>query len=183
MILPLADGAGSPLDQGVTTVLFIAAAILAWVAVARLRGRSYVRLPRRAAWACAAGAAACVVLAFVLPPIIRPDIAPARPATSGRLSILSPRPDEVFAGDPAVVPVMLRLTGARVVAFTSSRLVPDEGHVHIDLDGSLISMSFALDQTLGIVPGRHVLRAEFVAVDHAPFQPRVFASVPFTVQP
>jgi hypothetical protein len=178
----LADGAGSPLDQGVTTVLFIGAAILAWVAVARLRGRSYVWLPRPAAWVCAAGAVACVGLAFVLPPIIRPDIQPARPSTSGRLSILSPRPNEVLAGDPAVVPVRLRLTGARVVPFTSAHLAPDEGHVHIYLDGSLISMSFALDQTLRIVPGTHVLRAEFVAVDHAPFQPRVIASVPFTVE-
>jgi hypothetical protein len=177
----VADGAGAPLDQGVTTVLFLAAAFLGWIAVARLRGRAYLRLPKPAAWGAAALAAALVALAFVLPPILRPDVASARPSTAAKLSIESPAAGQVFTGDPAHVAVRLVLAGGRVVPFTSTRLVPNEGHVHIYLDGSLISMSFALQQTLTVVPGPHVLVAEFVAVDHAPFDPRVQASVAFTV--
>jgi hypothetical protein len=178
----LGDGAGTPLDQGVATVLFLAAAFFGWIAVARLRGRSYVRLPRPAARASAALAGALLILAFILPPILRPDTASARPSTSAKLSIASPATGEVFNGDPAQVPVRLALAGARVVPFNSTRLVPDEGHVHLYLDGSLISMSFALQQALTVVPGRHILVAEFVAVDHAPFDPRVQASAAFTVK-
>lgn len=178
----LADGAGAPLDQGVTTVLFVAAAFFAWIALARLRGRAYLRLPRVWAWVLAAAALVAVVLAFVLPPIIRPNAVSARPASTARLSIESPRPGQEFTGNPAPVQVRLRLTGARVVTFTSSRLVPNEGHIHLYLDGGLISMSFSLVQELRIVPGRHVLMAEFVAVDHAPFEPRVRASAAFVVR-
>jgi hypothetical protein len=58
----LADGAGNPLDQGVATVLFLAAALFGWIAVARLRGRSYVRLPRPAGWASAALAGMLLIL-------------------------------------------------------------------------------------------------------------------------
>jgi hypothetical protein len=181
MMAILADGSGSPLDQGVTTILLLGAAFLAWIAVARLRGRAYRKLPRRAAWAAAALAVVLVALAFVLTPILRPNVASARPSTTARLAILSPAEGETFSGNPATVPVRLQLTGGRVVAFTSSRLVPDEGHVHLYLDGSLVSMSFALEQTLEVAPGSHVLRAEFVAVDHAPFSPRVMASVEFVV--
>jgi hypothetical protein len=182
MLRMVADGAGTPLDQGVTTVLFLGAAFLAWIAIARLRGRAYLRLPRPAGWAAAALAAGLVALAFILPPILRPDVTSARPATSAKLSIASPTPDEVLTGNPAPVPVRLLLAGARVVPFTSTRLVRDEGHIHLYLDGGLISMSFALQQTLMVVPGRHTLVVEFVAVDHAPFDPRVQASVTFTVR-
>jgi len=181
MVRMVADGAGTPLDQGVTTVLFLGAAFLAWIAIARLRGRAYLRLPRPAGWAAAGLAAALVALAFILPPILRPDVASARPSTTARLSIASPTQGEVFIGDPARVPVQLVLVGAKVVPFTSTKLAPNQGHIHLYLDGGLVSMSFALQQTLIVVPGRHVLAAEFVAVDHAPFAPRVQASVDFTV--
>ena len=124
---------------------------------------------------------ACLVLAFVLPTVIRPVKAALRPSTTARLTIVSPGPGAIYRGNPAVVPIMLRLTGGRIVAFTSSRLVPNEGHVHVYLDGGLVSMAYSLEQPLDVFPGRHVLTAEFVAVDHTPFSPRVVASVRFTV--
>jgi hypothetical protein len=45
-------------------------------------------------------------------------------------------------------------------------------------------MNFSLtDQVPGVSPGQHILRAEFVASDHGPFDPRVFVSVTFRVEP
>jgi hypothetical protein len=45
-------------------------------------------------------------------------------------------------------------------------------------------MNYQVDATLpNVSPGQHLLRVEFVASDHAPFDPRVFQQVTFTVQP
>jgi hypothetical protein len=121
------------------------------------------------------------VLAFVLPPIIRPDTFPRRPRSRAHLAILDPRGGQVLRGDPAIVHVRLSLTGGKIVAFTSSRLRANEGHVHLYLDRALVSMSYGLTQTLDVPPGPHTLLAEYVAVDHAPFDPRVEASSRFHV--
>jgi len=179
--LPLADGATSPVDQGVSTMLFLAAFLFGLVALQRLRGKAFRRLPVAAAWGGALLAVASMALALVLPPIIRPVVAGARPSSSARLQILSPGPGEAFHGDPASVPVRLRLIGGKIVSVTSTRLVPDEGHIHLFLDGALVSMSYSLAKDLQVSPGIHRLQVEFVAVDHAPFNPRVQASVEFQV--
>jgi hypothetical protein len=63
----------------------------------------------------------------------------------------------------------------------SVRPVPNEGHVHLYLDGSLVSMTTALDARVAAPPGQHELQAEFVALDHVPFQPPVVATVTFSV--
>jgi hypothetical protein len=45
-------------------------------------------------------------------------------------------------------------------------------------------MNFSLTGDVpNVTPGQHILRAEFVASDHLPFDPRVFVSVTFVVQP
>jgi hypothetical protein len=181
MRFPLADGAGSPVDQGVATLLFVATVLLGVVAFQRLRGKGFRRLPSAAGWAAAFLAAGSLVLAVVLPPIIRPDATGARPASSARLAFLSPRPGQLFRGDPASVPVRLRLTGGRIVSFTSTRLAPNQGHVHLYLDGTLLSMSLSLGRRIRAAPGAHRLEAEFVATDHGPFNPRVRAAVAFQV--
>lgn len=106
-----------------------------------------------------------------------------RPSTTARLEIVSPSSGEVIRGDPASVPVELRLEGGKIVPISSLRLVPNEGHVHVYLDGSLVSMTASLDATIEASPGQHQLLAEFVAIDHAPFQPRVRAAVTFSVRP
>jgi hypothetical protein len=44
-------------------------------------------------------------------------------------------------------------------------------------------MNYALEQDLAVPAGTHVLRAEYVASDHAPFSPRVVTGdVLFTVR-
>ena len=108
--------------------------------------------------------------------------APAdRPASTGTLEILAPK-----NGSSVTDPVTLRvkLTGAKLVPTTTTNVVPDEGHLHVSLDGNLISMSSGPEQELppGLAPGTHVLQVEFVASDHAPFDPRVIAAVAFEVK-
>ncbi|HEY1331400.1 MAG TPA: hypothetical protein VGH10_08005 [Actinomycetota bacterium] len=179
--LPLADGTGSPLDQGVTSMLLILALFLGFTAFMRLRDKGFRRLPRPAAWGAAALACACVVLAVTLPPIIRPTPASTRPSSTAHVTILTPTNDQVFHGDPASVPIRLRITGGRIVPFTSSHLVPNEGHVHLFVDGRLVAMSYGLVSRVFVLPGTHVLEAEYVAVDHAPFDPRVISTVRFRV--
>ena len=175
----VADG-GSPRDQ-IITLLYIAVVVFGWIAYSRLRGRGFPRLPRALGWVSAAAAVASLVLAIVLPPVISPEVSTVRPRSSAHLTILSPRPGQVFRGDPAEVPVTLRLRGGRIVTFTSTHLVTNEGHIHLYLDGALILMSYRLTGRIGVLPGTHTLRAEYVAVDHAPFNPPVLARVRFRV--
>ena len=106
-----------------------------------------------------------------------PTTAAARPSTTARLEIVSPTNGEEVKGDS--VKVKLSLEGARIVPQTTTNLRPDEGHVHLLLDGQVVSMNYGLDDTIGVKPGQHVLRAEFVAADHRPFDPRVFTEVVF----
>jgi len=103
-----------------------------------------------------------------------------RPTSTGALEILAPK-----NGSSVTDPVTLRvkLTGAKLVPATTTNVVPDEGHLHVSLDGNLISMTSGLEEKLpaGLAPGTHVLQVEFVASDHAPFDPRVIASSSFKV--
>lgn len=177
----IADGAGSPLDQGVTSMLLIAALFFGVVALRRLRGKGFPRLPHLLAWGAASLSVACVVLAVVLPPILRPTPSSTRPHSTAHIAILSPTPGEVFHGAQVRVQVRLRLTGGTIVPFTSTDLVPNKGHIHVFVDGRIVSMTLGLDPRVWVLPGIHRLQAEFVAVDHAPFAPPVLASVVFRV--
>ena len=76
--------------------------------------------------------------------------------------------------------VELDLTGGTIVQATTTNVTPTTGHIHLSLDGSLVSMTYGTDQIVdlsGVPPGKHTLTAEFVAADHLPFSPRVQASV------
>lgn len=103
-----------------------------------------------------------------------------RPVTQARLAITDPTPNEVTGPD---VPLRLELTGGIIVPQTSTRLSPTEGHVHLYVDGKLVSMTYGLSDDLkNLAPGPHSLRAEFVAADHAPFKNPVVAAVLIQVQ-
>ncbi|MDE3113183.1 MAG: hypothetical protein KGK34_09605, partial [Chloroflexota bacterium] len=78
--------------------------------------------------------------------------------------------------------VRLSLAGGEVVPFTTTKLTPTTGHVHLYLDGQLVDMTTALTDDLKVVPGDHTLRAEFVAADHAPFVPDVVSRRTFAVK-
>jgi len=179
----LADGGGQTLQQkGVQTLLLLGCLGLAWAAF-RVRELRLFGRPRMASRALGVTAAAVLVLAFVIPSMLGVKIAALRPATNASLTILSPKPQQVLRGNPATVRVRLRLVGARIVSGTSTHLVADKGHIHLYLDGILLTMTYATSTTIYAYPDSHRLEAQFVAVDHGPFSPPVTASVPFTVIP
>jgi hypothetical protein len=104
-----------------------------------------------------------------------PDVRPSSPA---KVAILSPTNGQVVHGSN--VKIRVRLTGARIVPATTTDIVPTKGHLHVYLDDQIVSMNFKLTGDIGgLKPGLHVLRVEFVASDHRPFDPRVFTAVTF----
>jgi hypothetical protein len=112
---------------------------------------------------------------------------PSEPAASGRpsspavVAIVKPTSGESVIG--ASVHVVLSLTGAQIVSATTTNIRPDQGHLHLYVDNVLVSMNYGLEQDLPVHPGTYVLKAEFVAADHAPFNPRVWSpEVFFTVK-
>ena len=116
------------------------------------------------------------------PASLVPSVAQDRPTSTGELTIVSPENGERISGDTARLRIDLQ--GAEVVDQTSTDLQPDEGHLHVVLDGKLVSMTSGTSQLLqGLTPGEHLLQVEFVANDHAPFDPRVLAAVTFEVRP
>lgn len=104
----------------------------------------------------------------------------ARPRSTAALRILSPVPGAVVTG--RTLRVRLQLTGAAVTPETSTHLTPDRGHIHLILDGRVVSMAYGVEQDVPVTPGDHLLQAEFVATDHFPFNPRVVTSATFTVK-
>jgi len=106
-----------------------------------------------------------------------------RPASTATLSFDEPKNGAVEDGDR--LEVVLTLEGGRIVEAASTDLTPDTGHVHIRLDGKLISMTYGLVQEVDLTTlaaGDHALEAEFVAADHGPFSPRVTTTVHFTTE-
>jgi hypothetical protein len=110
-----------------------------------------------------------------------PTVSADRPASPAKLAILSPTNGQVVRG--STVEMKVSLKDAKIVPATSTDIVPDEGHLHVILDDQLISMTGDTTQLLAtLTPGQHLLKVEFVASDHAPFDPRVIAVVAFEVK-
>ncbi|MDE3113498.1 MAG: hypothetical protein KGN00_08710 [Chloroflexota bacterium] len=111
------------------------------------------------------------------------SVAPGqRPSSPAKVTIVAPANGSTVQGPS--VDVRLQLTGGRIVQTTTTNITPTEGHIHVYLDNAIVSMNYALDATLSnVTPGQHVLRVEFVAADHAPFDPRVISNSVFTDQP
>jgi hypothetical protein len=105
-----------------------------------------------------------------------------RPSSTAKLSIVTPKVGEVVHGSS--VDLRVKLQDAKLVPATTTNIVPDEGHLHVILDDTLISMTEGLEQTIpDVAPGEHRIMVEFVASDHAPFDPRVVSVVAFEVKP
>lgn len=102
----------------------------------------------------------------------------SRPSSPAKVKIVQPTNGEVVKGSR--VQVKLSLEHARIVVPTTAAVDPTKGHIHLYLDGRIVSMNYKLEDTLGHVkPGPHTLKAEFVASDHLPFDPPVFDTVAF----
>jgi hypothetical protein len=103
-----------------------------------------------------------------------------RPSSTGKLSILAPRNGQIVKGTDLTL--KLELTGAKIVPATTTKIQPGQGHVHVMLDGKLISMNYKLSEKLPkLSPGTHLIQVEFVASDHLPFDPRVLTQAAFQV--
>ncbi|HZQ77956.1 MAG TPA: hypothetical protein VFE55_11540 [Acidimicrobiia bacterium] len=106
--------------------------------------------------------------------------AAARPTTAARVQILEPTPNQETGPD---VTVKVQLIGAKEVPQSGPPIKPDEGHIHVSLDGQIVAMAYGDSQTLkGLQPGQHSVQVDFVAADHIPFANRVTAAVLFTVK-
>lgn len=94
---------------------------------------------------------------------------------------MAPQPGQSVSATDATV--RLELTGARIIPQASTNLRPDEGHIHLKLDGKIITLLGTLEEKLPpLSPGPHLLEVEFVAADHSPFNPRVIETVTFNAQ-
>jgi hypothetical protein len=108
--------------------------------------------------------------------------AKGRPSTNARLEIVSPTPSEVTGPN---ITLKFNLIGATVVPpeQVSGPLRGDQGHIHVKLDGALVSMAYGTEQPLtNLTPGQHTVQAEFVAVDHQPFTNPPVSAVVFQVK-
>jgi hypothetical protein len=109
-----------------------------------------------------------------------PTPAGSRPSSPAVVTIVSPTSNQVVTG--TTLHVVITLQNATIVPATTTNVSPTTGHVHLYVDNVLVSMNYGLTQDLPVHPGTYVLKAEFVAADHAPFDPRVWSNqVFFTV--
>ena len=112
--------------------------------------------------------------------LVAPTPAGSRPSSPAIVSVVSPTANQVVTGPS--VQVVLSLQNATIVTATTTAITPTTGHVHLYVDNALVSMNYGLTQTLPVHPGTYILKAEFVAADHAPFDPRVWSpEIIFTV--
>ena len=104
-----------------------------------------------------------------------------RPSSPAVVTITQPVSGTTVSGTS--VHVVIDLHNATITSATTTSIRPDQGHIHLYVDNTLFSMNYSLEQDLPVHTGTYVLRAEFVAADHAPFDPRVISpDVFFTVK-
>jgi hypothetical protein len=121
--------------------------------------------------ACGAGSSSPSPSARSPVAVETPDPA-GRPPSPVTIRIVSPIPGDVVHG--TTLRVAVALTGGTVVQATTTRIRPDQGHVHLYLDNTLVYMNYTLEQDVPVHLGENgSIRAEFVAADHFPFNPRV----------
>jgi hypothetical protein len=113
--------------------------------------------------------------------LVAPTPAGSRPSSPAVLTFVSPTDNQVVTG--STLQVVLSLKNATIVPATTTNISPTTGHVHLYVDNALVSMNYQLSQDLPVHPGTYVMYAEFVAADHAPFDPRIKTPmIIFTVQ-
>lgn len=183
--------AATSADETMSIVMLFSALWIGWAGWSRLKGTGFPRLPRGGAIGLIAFALVLAVSAAIVPRAIFGGPKPAaqvtptsgaRPASTASIAFVKPTPGQVEDG--STMDVLLDLPGGTIVDAASTTLTPDTGHVHISVDGRLVSMTYGLVQEIGLegmAPGTHTLTAEFVAADHGPFDPRVQATVRFQI--
>jgi hypothetical protein len=104
-----------------------------------------------------------------------------RPSSPAVVKIVQPKNGATVPATGGELEVSL--TGATLTSVSSQDISPTTGHLHVSVDGTLISMTSGTTQPLGdLTPGRHTISVEFVAADHLPFDPRVVTEGFFEVR-
>ena len=67
----------------------------------------------------------------------------SRPSSPAKLAILYPKSGTVIHG--STVHLKIKLTGAKIVAPTTTHIVPTKGHIHVLLDGKIESMNYGIN--------------------------------------
>src|SRR5438876_138356 len=88
-----------------------------------------------------------------------PAVNQPRPHSTATLQILEPLPGSVITNTE--LRVRLALNGGRIIQETTTRLAPDEGHIHLLVDGQIVSMTYGLDQEVDVAcPGGYWRRGD-----------------------
>lgn len=176
MMIPLAHGAGGSFDE----LLLLAAGTFLAFGIARTFEKKASRRRRSVGVAMIVAALGLAAVPIVFRAGAQPST--ARIASTARVEIISPKPGELVTG--SFVDVVVALKGGRLVPAATTRLKPDEGHLHLSVDERLYSMTQGERQRVnlsGIAPGEHLLQVEFVAADHGPFSVPVIAVSTFRI--
>ena len=161
----LAHAGGAP--EFVSTGLVGLGFVTGWIGLGRLRGRGFGSLPRWGAIGLVAVAPVILVASVAVPARVWPPPAAIRPTSSATIAFAAPTPGERQTG--STMEVRLDLEGGRIVPSSTTTLTPNTGHIHVFVDGAIVSMTYGRDQEIPIgdlAPGPHRLQAEFVAADH-----------------
>lgn len=101
-------------------------------------------------------------------------------AIDAAITIESPAAgDTVPANDPLQLTVDLQ--GGRLTAENASD-DPRDGHLHVYVDGELISMPTTATPEVELEPGLHEITVEFTQADHRSFEPRILDTVEVTAE-
>jgi hypothetical protein len=79
-----------------------------------------------------------------------------RPASTAKLTILTPHNGQTIHNQTPEV--RLGLQGAKIVTQTSTHIRPDQGHVHLLVDGKLVAMNYRLNERLPTLRGPRTTR-------------------------
>jgi cytochrome c oxidase assembly factor CtaG len=178
---PIAGGPASS-AQIALTVAGLGLALAGWFMVARSRrGRSG---PSRFGYALLLAG----LLVFLGGPDLIGSIAAYRagppPPTRARLEVVEPRDGQVVPSSHVSVGLRVLQPADGGVAWSPvSLLSPTQGHIHVYVDGRLVSMSLQPSLVVQVPPGRHAITVEYVASDHRSFSPPVVVRRQITIQP
>lgn len=110
--------------------------------------------------------AGILVAAFLLP-----QSSTTRAPSDVGIFISSPVDNEVVPANENLN-VQVELENAELTTETEGT-DPRLGHIHIYVDGSVVSMPTELNADIELEPGEHTLMVEFVAANHSRFEPPI----------
>jgi hypothetical protein len=102
----------------------------------------------------------------------------AAPPASPDVHIAIEEPADGATVPAGEVAIRVALSGATLAS--SSDASSGAGHLHVLVDGEVVSMTGTLVTRVTLEPGAHTVEAEYVSADHRPLSPRVLARADVT---